>query len=109
MFARLFVILILIILVRNTSFGAIQPSSKPSSSRFEKEIKPLLSRYCYGCHNDQKHKGDLSLESFEDVAAILQQPKTWEMVMHHVQTKEMPPEDKAQPSEADRRLLVSWI
>ncbi len=76
---------------------------------FDKQVQPVLSRYCYGCHNDQKHKGGLSLEAFRDKAAILQQPKTWELVMHHVQNKEMPPEGKPQPSEAERRLLVSWI
>ncbi|MDB6025788.1 MAG: Protein of unknown function (DUF1587)/Protein of unknown function (DUF1592)/Protein of unknown [Verrucomicrobiales bacterium] len=109
MSARLFAIFILILLVRNTSFGANPAPTQRGASKYEKQIKPLLSRYCYGCHNDKKHKGDLSLESFADIAAILKEPKRWELVMHHVQTREMPPEDKPQPSDAERHLLVSWI
>ena len=87
-------------------------TAKPEASApsdFENQIKPLLSRYCYGCHNDKKHKGDLSLEAFSDKITILKQPKTWELVMHHVQTKEMPPEDKPQPTDTERQRIVSWI
>jgi hypothetical protein len=87
-----------------------EPVQSPggSSSDFQ-TIKPLLKQYCYGCHNEQMHKGDLSLEFFVDKAAILKQPKTWETVLHHLQTKEMPPEDKPQPTEAERSQLVMWI
>ncbi len=88
--------------------ASAEPATKAAPS-FESDIKPLLKQFCYSCHNDQKHKGDVSLESFATKESVLKDPKVWETVLHHVRTKEMPPEDKPQPNDAERQLIVKWI
>ena len=86
-----------------------RPVSKRPALTYEKDITPLLSEYCYNCHGKGKHKGDLALDIYKNTADILGDRKRWEMVMHHLRTREMPPEDKPQPSDAQRDLLLGWI
>ena len=80
-----------------------------ASSVFPNQIKPLLSRYCYNCHGEKKQKGDLSLQAFQDEAAVLANRKIWEKVLHHLRTGEMPPENKPQPSRSEREMMAGWI
>src|SRR5882724_3787045 len=35
-----------------------------SSPDFSKDIAPILTKYCTGCHNDADREGKLSLESY---------------------------------------------
>ncbi|MEO5803192.1 MAG: DUF1592 domain-containing protein [Verrucomicrobiota bacterium] len=76
---------------------------------YEQDIRPLLGKYCYGCHGETKKKADLSLQLFETKASVLNDLSTWEKVLHHVQTREMPPENKPQPSDEERTLITRWI
>src|SRR5688572_2831239 len=36
----------------------------PSPPDFAKQVAPLLTKYCTGCHNPKDHEGKLSLETF---------------------------------------------
>ena len=36
-----------------------KPAATTSHADFAKEVRPVLSEYCFSCHNDQKHKGDM--------------------------------------------------
>ncbi|MEP6662237.1 MAG: DUF1592 domain-containing protein [Verrucomicrobiota bacterium] len=76
---------------------------------FEKDIKPLLAKYCYACHGETKKKADLSLQSYDTLAAVLKDRATWEKVLHNLQTGEMPPENKPQPSLRERELITKWL
>src|ERR1051325_7759049 len=44
-----------------------QASSSPKADKisFQKDVQPLLGRYCYGCHGEKK-KGDLDLRVYTD-------------------------------------------
>lgn len=75
----------------------------------EKEIQPLLKRYCFECHNDQKAKGELSLEKFNTLESIRKDRKKWELVLKNVRSGEMPPEKKPQPSMEERETLVKFV
>ncbi len=76
---------------------------------FQADVKPLLNRYCYECHGDHKKKGDLSLQGYQDEAAILKDQKVWETVLHHIRTHEMPPAKKPKPTQTERDLIARWI
>src|SRR6266542_2580613 len=60
---------------------------------FQKDIKPLLSQYCYGCHGEKK-KGDLDLRIYVDEASVIKNQKVWEKVIKNLSAHEMPPEKK---------------
>jgi len=76
---------------------------------FDRDIQPLLEKYCYSCHGNGKHKGDLALDRYRVVENILADVKPWLSVLRNIHSGEMPPEDKPQPSASERELLVQWI
>jgi len=58
---------------------------------YTKEIRPLMKRKCYDCHNAEKKKGDVVLDRFENLDAIKAEPELWQTVLEKVQSYEMPP------------------
>jgi hypothetical protein len=92
------------------AFGqAATTPPKAGAVTFERTIVPLLSRYCYDCHGNGKHKGDLKLDEHRVEAAALADTKTWGKVLQMVQSLEMPPPEKPQPTLEERELLAKWI
>ncbi|MGI8966607.1 MAG: DUF1587 domain-containing protein, partial [Limisphaerales bacterium] len=88
-------------------FSQVKPDA--AKINFQEQVKPLLRQYCYGCHGETKKKGDLSLQDYQNEAAILKDRSVWEKVLHQVRTGEMPPENKPQPQPAERNLMATWI
>jgi hypothetical protein len=76
---------------------------------FGKEIRPLLDEYCAKCHGAGKAKGGVSFVPFTNGVSIYHDIRLWETVAQKVRAQEMPPEDKPQPSAAQRERLVEWI
>ena len=68
-----------------------------------------MKKYCHGCHGPKKQEGELALHKYASEAAVLKDPKTWEKVLEMLQIRGMPPEDKPQPTEAERTLLSRWL
>ncbi|MBI5772210.1 MAG: DUF1592 domain-containing protein [Verrucomicrobia bacterium] len=86
-----------------------RPSADPSALAYEKQVRPLLEKYCYDCHGAKKAKADLALHGYRDLAAIQKDRKVWEKVMHNIRSREMPPEDKPQPTQEQRDQMAEWI
>ncbi len=120
---RIFCLLLVIASASNASRGesspapsevaapgpALVPSRNPAGS-FEHQIAPLLQNYCYDCHGDGAHKGGLALDSYRTPAAIRADIKAWETVLHHVRSREMPPDDSAdQPTDEQREQIGRWL
>jgi hypothetical protein len=82
--------------------------ARPTQASYEKEIRPLLARYCFGCHGGAKPKADLDLESFRDEASVLKSRRTWKKVHDMLHSDEMPPKEKPQPTAAEREKLTDW-
>ncbi len=72
-------------------------------------VKPMLEEFCFGCHNAEKHKGDLNLKEFADNPQLAANREVWEKVAESLDSHEMPPEKKPQPSETQRDLLLRFI
>ena len=88
---------------RKTKGG--QPSG---DAAFQTQVKPLLGKYCLGCHGEKK-KGDLDLRVYTDEASVLRDRKTFAKVIKNLQAHEMPPEKKPQPTPEERELIAAWI
>jgi hypothetical protein len=73
-----------------------------------KQVEPLFRESCLGCHSTEKHKGDLDLEQFRDLAAIRAQPKVWQAVVEQMELGEMPPKDKPQPTGVQKEAMLNW-
>ncbi len=87
--------------------GLAQPA--PSDVAFETHVKPLLAKHCLACHSTNLKKGSLDLERFATSADVRKDVKPWQVLIEQVETGEMPPRDKPQLSEADKKQLLAWV
>ena len=78
-------------------------------AEFKKSIRPLLSRYCLGCHSTKKKTGELDFEQFTTFAAVRKGTKSWLKVVEMLDNGEMPPKKSAQPTAAQRKTLRTWV
>src|SRR5580704_9150055 len=79
-----------------------------ASVTYEGSVKPLLKEYCYGCHGEKK-KGDLDLRIFADDRQVKQNAAVFEKVLDKLESRDMPPDNKPQPSKSERALITVWI
>ena len=80
------------------------------SQAFDQQIKPFLANYCVGCHNGEKHKGDLDLSVYTSGSAALPKKDIWKDCAKRVLAREMPPEkERKQPSDAERAQVAAWV
>ena len=85
--------------------GQTQSGSDP----FDREIRPMVGRYCLACHSAAKHTGDVNLEQFTSLQSFTQDPKVWQKVSEQLSLGEMPPKGMPQPSPDERTRLLASI
>lgn len=77
---------------------------------FARDIKPILEKYCYDCHDTATHKSGLDLERFSDFSLVQRERVIWGAVLEKVESHQMPPpKEQNQPTAEERRQLVDWI
>ena len=91
--------------------GATRPASGStlSSDLYEKNIQPLLEKYCYDCHGDGASKGKVSFDTFKSHQEMLGRRDLWLAVLKNVRAGIMPPEKKDRPTADELRVLENWI
>ena len=75
---------------------------------FTKTTLPTLKQFCLDCHSTEKQKGDLDLERFKSADLTKKDSKVWQQVIEQLTNGEMPPEDKPQPTPAQKDQLLAW-
>ncbi|PYK98909.1 MAG: hypothetical protein DME19_10680 [Verrucomicrobia bacterium] len=88
--------------------GKTRGNPPAGDAAFQTRIKPVLAKYCYGCHGEKK-KGDLDLRIYENETSVIRDRRVFEKVMKNLQAHEMPPEKKPQPTAEERALITAWI
>jgi hypothetical protein len=83
--------------------------SAAGQDAFEERVRPVLAKYCYGCHSQEKPKGDLRLDLLSHDFTVDSARKLWRMVLERVTAGEMPPKDKPRPSGPEAEALADWI
>ena len=86
---------------------------------FTKDIAPLFTKYCTGCHNDEDREGKLSLASYESMlkggakggVVTPEQPELSRMIRMLTGQAEpkMPPDGEAEPKPEEIAVLKAWI
>ncbi len=77
---------------------------------FEREVKPVLAKRCYGCHGAEKQKGKLRLDTMS--TDLLKDPRSaerWHEVRALINLGEMPPEDEPKLTAEERRVILDWL
>ncbi len=80
----------------------------PQEKAFDRDVKPFLKQYCVRCHNAEKMKSGIRVDHLQ---AALDDPqlRLWENLRKQIGEAAMPPEDEAQPTDAQRKRMVEWI
>ncbi|MFO0998753.1 MAG: DUF1592 domain-containing protein [Planctomycetaceae bacterium] len=83
---------------------------KNVEARFGAEFEPFMKTHCQQCHNQSKQEGKLDLTQAISVDAVRANHPLWEIVLHRLEQREMPPADfSPQPSEEGRQLAINWL
>ncbi len=72
-------------------------------------IQPMLEKYCYECHREEKAKGDLDLTAHRDYEQIRKDTALWENIRERIFAFEMPPQGKPTPEGGRREQLLGWL
>jgi len=94
-----------------TAVVSVLAMSVLAAETIDRQIRPLLERHCFQCHSTKLKTAGFDLESLAAgfPSSFLREFRTWETVAEQIATHTMPPAAMTQPSDADRRFLVSWI
>jgi len=106
-FAKPVVGLVLLLVLVGSGQG--REDIKSDLDGFRQNVKPLLQKYCVDCHGPDKQKGDMRLDTIDpDVVRGISFDQ-WEDIREAFNTGEMPPKEKAQPTDAERDLMTRWM
>ncbi len=88
-------------------------ASKTSGEEYalEEPLLDFLNEYCVSCHNPDKKKGKLDIESLLG-AGIDQHFEVWDEVAWMLREREMPPEDEEdvkRPQESEFDSVAEWL
>src|SRR2546430_2153141 len=97
----------LAILLANPANAADSPE-RAARVDFEKDVRPLLTKYCLECHSTEVKKGGLDLERFGTVADARKDLKPWQSMIEQLEAGEMPPKKKPQPTADEKKQLLAW-
>jgi hypothetical protein len=76
---------------------------------FVRAAEPLFKQFCFDCHGERKTKAGVNLQRLSVDPDFADLFKTWEKVIVKLEQKEMPPEEKPQPTDAQRKRLVASV
>jgi hypothetical protein len=88
--------------VAETPFAAL-------GGEYQKDIRPLLQRYCFRCHSKKRHEADIDLDAFTTLEQIRKAPKSWQKVLEMLDGGQMPPREARQPGAGERNRLSGWV
>ncbi|MYH29686.1 MAG: DUF1592 domain-containing protein [Acidobacteria bacterium] len=71
-------------------------------------LRPVLNRYCVGCHNDRLLTADLSLEAM-DAVHVAGGAEVWEKVIRKLRSGAMPPPGRPRPDAAVVEDVLAWL
>ncbi len=99
--------------VLGTAFAPLSPKMdalKPADPiAFEKEIKPLLQKYCYSCHGDKDPAAGISLTADQTVTSLQKSAAHWHKAVQQLREGSMPPPAVPHPSQEERERMTLWI
>ncbi len=89
--------------------AAQEPKADAKPGDYATAVQPLVKKYCLDCHSTKAKKGSLDLERFAAPADVRKDVKVWQGIVEQIEAGEMPPKEKPQPTEAEKKQLLAWI
>lgn len=76
---------------------------------FQHDVQPILENYCYDCHADDVNKAGVAFDKFNPNADPAASRDMWFKAFKNLRSGLMPPARKAQPTDAEKQVILSWI
>ncbi len=83
-------------------------SARPQVSPPPSPLRPVLDRYCVGCHSDRLRTAGLSLEAL-DAVHVAGGAEVWEEVIRKLRSGAMPPPGRPRPDRAVVENVLAWL
>jgi hypothetical protein len=79
------------------------------SVSYELDVRPVLARKCFECHNTGNTKGGVNLDNYKEIGRVIQDGAFWLKVLDQIKTRAMPPKMEPRLNDHDYQLLVEGI
>ena len=79
------------------------------AAAFRKDVEPILSDFCYGCHSGGAAKAQIAFDEFKTDREIVESRDLWWKALKQLRAGLMPPRDQSQPSAEQRQQIAVWI
>lgn len=87
----------------------ISSAAGQDSISYERDIRPMLSKKCFECHNTGNPKGGVNLDNYKEQARVIKDGQLWLKVLDQIRTREMPPKSEPKLSESEYNHLLNGI
>ena len=92
------------------SFASTRAAEPAKPISLERDVTPLLVKYCYDCHGDGSSKAGLALDTYATAADVRAARAKWEAVLRNVSRHEMPQDDGGpMPTDAEREVISRFV
>lgn len=89
--------------------GAEDTPAALVTADYEKEVRPLLQKFCVGCHGVKDGAGGITLDLASGIAGIQKDQQTWRKVLRQTRERSMPPQGTPHPNQNQRDKLTFWL
>jgi mono/diheme cytochrome c family protein len=80
-----------------------------SKAEFDRTVKPVLAKYCAGCHGAELAEKELDLQTLSPDMKGTTSAARWAVVLTNLSLGKMPPQDEPQPSAEAKAAVNQWI
>ncbi|MDG2388905.1 MAG: DUF1592 domain-containing protein [Planctomycetaceae bacterium] len=74
-----------------------------------RDVQNVLGQFCLDCHNTKQKEGQLDLQRFASIEHVRADLEPWQAMILQLESREMPPKNEPQPTDAQRQQLIDWI
>jgi mono/diheme cytochrome c family protein len=89
--------------------GRAAADSVPGAAVFHAQIRPILETYCFDCHGDGAHKGNVAFDELKSDQTVLTNRDLWWKALKNLRAGMMPPAKKPRPSPEQQQEIAQWI
>jgi mono/diheme cytochrome c family protein len=89
--------------------GRAAADSAPGAAVFRAQIRPILETYCFDCHGDGAHKGNVAFDELKSDQSVLTNRDLWWKALKNLRAGMMPPAKKPHPSPEQQQEIAQWI
>lgn len=89
--------------------AAARSANRLPPADYDRDIVPLLTTYCYDCHGEERQRGGVAFHKIPDLTEARRQRELWQRAAEQLESGEMPPDHRDQPTDAERERLIQWM